>query len=235
MRRFEYIQGNQAKFWEVSRRGSSLTVSSGKIGGTPKTRTKQLSDFMAAEQEFDRLIRDKLRRGYVEVVEASATEIALPERHLRLRPRDGSAAIELKPAAARYLLWRMIEVGAMDRQVEAPDLSRWRERASRRLRLEDNPGPGDPSYAEHRALYLELSDGDRSAETGQHGIVGAFKFLVGSDWIVTAKEAGWLADATSNRTPRRHKIGSNQEAWLAEWSQFHDGPGRAAGYVVESV
>jgi predicted DNA-binding WGR domain protein len=234
MRRFEYIQGNQAKFWEVTRRGATLTFNSGRIGGSAKSRTKQLVDYMAAEQEFDRLIRDKLRRGYIEVAEATTSDIALPDRHLILRPRDGAAPADLRPAAVRYLLWRMIEVGAMDRQAAAPDLARWAQRASRRLRLEEVPARTDPQWPEYRALFLELSEGDRSLETGQNGVVGAYKFLEGSDWIVTGKEAGWLADATRNRPPRRHKMGTNQEAWLQEWASVHDAS-VVTGYVVESV
>jgi predicted DNA-binding WGR domain protein len=234
VRRFEYIEGNQAKFWEVSRRGATLTFASGRIGGPAKTRTKQLADFMAAEQEFDRLIRDKLRRGYVEVREATEVETALPDRHLRLVPLDGSDPLELRPGAMRYLIWRMIEVGVMNRQSEPPDLDRWAQRASRRLRLEEVPEPGQPGYEDYRAQFLELSEGDRSSETGQFGVVGAYKWLVGSHWIVTGKEAGWLADAARNRSPRRHKVGANQEQWLEEWQRFHDRTA-GVGYRVDSL
>jgi len=234
VRRFEYIQGNQAKFWEVSRRGASLTVASGRIGGQPKTRTKQLSDFMAAEQEFDRLIRDKLRRGYVDVHEATEADGSIPDRHLRLRPLDGSDPFELRPSAMRYLMWRMIEIGVLDKQLPPPDLARWEQRASRRLRLEEVPGPGDPQYNEFRAQFLELSEVDRAAETGQSGVVGAYKWLLGSHWIVTGRESVWLAEATRNRSLRRHKIGANQEAWLDDWMRFHDRVSET-GYVVEAV
>ena len=57
MRRFEYIRGNQAKFWEVVRKGAVITTASGKIGKSPKKKTKQHTDYMVAEQEFDRLVR----------------------------------------------------------------------------------------------------------------------------------------------------------------------------------
>jgi predicted DNA-binding WGR domain protein len=233
LRRFEYIEGNQAKFWEVSRRGATLTIASGRIGGTTKTRTKQLVDAMAAEQEFDRLIRDKLRRGYVEVEEASEPEAPMPDRALRLRPIDGSAPLDLKPAATRYLVWRMVEVGAMDKQIEPPNLERWEHRASRRLRLEEVPDRGDPNYEDFRALFFELSEADRARETGQHSVVGSYKLVVGEDWIVTGREAGWLADASRNRPPRRHKLTTNQEQWLDDWIEFHDRVSGTGGYVVE--
>lgn len=235
MRRFEYIQANQAKFWEVSRRGATLTVKSGRIGGPPKMREKQLQDFMAAEQEFDRLIRDKLRRGYVEVHAATETNDPIPDRVVLLRPLDGSAPLELRDHATKYIAWRMIEVGVMDKQAKAPDLERWSHRAARRLRLEEVPAPGTEPYEEFRGIFLELSQADRGAETGQYGVVGAYKLLSGTEWIVTPKEAAWLGDATRNRTPRRHKMSASQERWLGEWQAFHDRLGGRAGYVVELV
>jgi predicted DNA-binding WGR domain protein len=235
VRRFEYVQGNQAKFWEIARRGAQLTIGSGRIGGSKKERNKEFMDYMAAEQEFDRLIRDKLRRGYVEVHAASEPEGPASDRSLRLRSLDGARTLDLKAAATRYVTWRMVEVGAMDKQLPAPDLDRWTHRASRRLRLEENPNPGDAQYGDFRGLFLELSRGDRSAETGQHGVVGAYKLLSGSDWELTAKECGWLADATKNRTPRRHKITANQEQWLGEWTEFLEYCAKHDGCVVELV
>ena len=234
MRRFEFIQGNQAKFWEVTRRGASLTVASGRIGGPAKTRTKQLVDYMAAEQEFDRLIRDKLRRGYVEVTVASEPDQAFPDRLLKLRPHDGSAPLDLRPAATRYMIWRMIEVGAMDKQIEPPDLARWAQRASRRLRLEEVPDEDSPAFEEYWTTFLDLSEPDRAAETGQHGVVGAYKFTFGSHWAVTGREAGWLGEAAQNRTPRRHKVTTNQQQWLDEWIAFHHRVAPSGGYTVEA-
>jgi predicted DNA-binding WGR domain protein len=231
-RRFEFIQGNQAKFWSVSRRGATLTVASGRIGGQTKSRTKQLADYMAAEQEFDRLIRDKLRRGYVEVHKPSDPEAPMPDRWLSLVPLDGSAPLDLKPAATRYMVWRMVEVGIMDRQAPPPDLSRWAERASRRLRLTEVPEPTHPQHGDFRQLFLELSAADRASELPQHGVVGAYKLAHSSDWIVTGKEASWLADGARTRTPRRHKIAANAQQWLNDWIDFHERVSET-GYTVQ--
>ncbi|MEQ1507346.1 MAG: WGR domain-containing protein [Myxococcota bacterium] len=235
MRRFEFIQGNQAKFWEVTRRGATLTVASGRIGGPAKTRTKQLADYMVAEQEFDRLIRDKLRRGYVEVHVASEPEQQTASRPLRLVPVDGSAPLDLPAAATRYIIWRMVEVGAMDRQAESPDLERWIHRAARRMRLEEPPDPDDGIFDEFWNVFLELSRGDRSAETGQSGVVGGYKFTDPSEWIVTGKESVWLAEAAENRTPRRHKMTDHQERWVQEWITFHHRVADTGGYTVDAL
>ncbi|MCB9684504.1 MAG: WGR domain-containing protein [Alphaproteobacteria bacterium] len=232
MRRFEYIQGNTAKFWEVARRGATLTTTSGRIGGAGKTRTRQLADYMAAEQEFDRLIRDHLRRGYVEVHEATEHVEAMEDRALVLRRGDGKEEIELPPAATRYILWRMVEIGVMDKQIPAPDLLRWAERAARRMRLAEVPGSEHPEYEAFVDLFLEFSAADRAAESGQHSVVGAYKLAEGSEWILTPQECRWLGDASRNRTPRRHKVTTNQEQWLAEWIAFVDGAAKHGGATV---
>lgn len=232
MRRFEYIQGNIARFWEIGRRGGTLTTVSGRIGAAGKTRTRELADYMAAEQEFDRLVRDHLRRGYVEVHEATEELATIEDRTLLLKRADGGAELLLPAAATRYLLWRMIEIGAMDRQLPAPDLVRWAERAARRLRLPEVPGSDHAQYEEFVDLFLDFSSKDRAAESGRLGVVGAYKLAEGSEWILTVQECEWLADATRNRQPRRHKITSNQEQWLKEWTAFLDAAAKHGGATV---
>lgn len=235
MRRFEYIHGNQAKFWEIVRKGAVLTTASGKIGKASKKSTKELADYMAAEQEFDRLIRDHLRRGYVEVEEATEAVPTADDRHLILRMNEGGEELELKPSATRYIVWRMVEVEVMDRQVPPPDLQRWAYRASRRLRMDDIPDGDHPQFEAFLDMFMELSEGDRAAEGPDPSKVGAYKFVDGSEWIVTAREAAVLAEATRSRMPKRHKITASQEQWLAAWASFNERAGERSGYLVELV
>lgn len=232
MRRFEFIEGNQAKFWQIARRGAVVTTVSGKIGTEGKERVKEFPDYMAAEQEFDRLVRDHLRRGYVEVHEASDPLPTLGDRRLLLTRGDGKKSLELKGPATRYLAWRMIEVGVMDRSMPAPDLERWAQRAARRLRLAEVPAEGAAGWDEYHAAFLELSAADRAAESGASGVVGAYKLLEGTHWVLTAKECGILAEGTKNRTPRRHKQGTLHEQWLAEWTTFLEGAAKHGGALV---
>lgn len=82
-------------------------------------------------------------------------------------------------------------------------------------------------------MMLELSAHDREAESGQHGVVGAYKLTSGADWVVTPREAGWLAEAARNRVPRRHKMTAHQEQWIAEWTAFNEDAARHGGYEVE--
>jgi predicted DNA-binding WGR domain protein len=235
VRRFEYIRGNQAKFWEVVRKGAVITTASGKIGKSPKKKTKQHADYMAAEQEFDRLIRDHLRRGYLEVEQATDAEPELPERHLVLRTREGGEELEMVPAATRYVVWRMVEVEVMDKQVPPPDLQRWAYRASRRLRLEEIPDPEHEKFEAFVDMFMDLSEPDRAMEHGDGTVIPAYKLVDGSEWIVTAREAAVLAEASTSRKPKRHKVSTNQQTYLDEWAAFNRLAASQGGYLVELV
>lgn len=65
-RRFEFVGGSSAKFWEISRAGRDVTVRYGRIGSAGQTVHKSLADDAAAVRHADKLIREKLAKGYVE-------------------------------------------------------------------------------------------------------------------------------------------------------------------------
>lgn len=55
-----------AKFWEVGVDDSSLTVRFGKIGTTGQTKVKEFATNAEAVQESEKLMREKIKKGYVE-------------------------------------------------------------------------------------------------------------------------------------------------------------------------
>ena len=55
-----------AKFWEVEVDGSTLVVRFGKIGALGQTTRKDLPDAAAAEGEANKLIAQKVKKGYTE-------------------------------------------------------------------------------------------------------------------------------------------------------------------------
>ena len=65
-RRFELIEGNSSKFWEVAREGPAVTVSYGRIGTGGQSKTKELADEAAALRHVEDLIREKQGKGYSE-------------------------------------------------------------------------------------------------------------------------------------------------------------------------
>jgi predicted DNA-binding WGR domain protein len=72
MRRFEFKEGSSSKFWEATLSDNKLTVCYGRIGspGQEKSNTFPRPEF--AKKEHDKLIADKLRKGYKEVAASEA-------------------------------------------------------------------------------------------------------------------------------------------------------------------
>lgn len=66
-RRFEFEEGNSSKFWEISVDGDSFTVTYGKIGTAGQSKTKTFDDENEAEAEAEKLIAEKVKKGYEEV------------------------------------------------------------------------------------------------------------------------------------------------------------------------
>ncbi|MEU4664321.1 WGR domain-containing protein, partial [Micromonospora chalcea] len=70
MRRFEFVGGGSAKFWEVGQRDATVTVRYGSLGAQGRTQVKELGSPAEAAAHADRLIAEKLRKGYAEATAA---------------------------------------------------------------------------------------------------------------------------------------------------------------------
>ncbi len=66
MTRLTCTEGGSSKFWEGQAEGASLTVRFGKIGTDGQTKTKTFASAAAADKELQKLIKEKLGKGYVE-------------------------------------------------------------------------------------------------------------------------------------------------------------------------
>ncbi|HEX4456168.1 MAG TPA: WGR domain-containing protein [Kofleriaceae bacterium] len=65
-RHFEFSEGSSNKFWEISLSGSDLKTRYGKIGTPGQQTLKEFGDVGAAKKEYDKLIHEKTKKGYVE-------------------------------------------------------------------------------------------------------------------------------------------------------------------------
>ncbi|MGE0535184.1 MAG: WGR domain-containing protein [Pirellulales bacterium] len=65
-RRFAFVRGTSAKFWEVSVTGATVHVRYGRIGSAGQRQAKELADAKAAAAHAERLIAQKLAKGYLE-------------------------------------------------------------------------------------------------------------------------------------------------------------------------
>ncbi|MBZ5794642.1 DUF4132 domain-containing protein [Burkholderia contaminans] len=75
MRRFELIEGNSSKFWEVEQDGSGLNIRWGRIGTAGQSQTKSFADEAKARAALDKLVKEKTGKGYAEVAVAPGASI----------------------------------------------------------------------------------------------------------------------------------------------------------------
>lgn len=64
MARYEFTEGSSMKFWQISLRGSSFTTRYGKIGTAGQTATKRFGSASEAEKAHDKLVAEKVKKGY---------------------------------------------------------------------------------------------------------------------------------------------------------------------------
>jgi len=62
----EFAEGTSSKFWRARVEGKTLYVNYGKIGSNGQTQVKELGDAEAATAEYDKLVREKRKKGYVD-------------------------------------------------------------------------------------------------------------------------------------------------------------------------
>jgi predicted DNA-binding WGR domain protein len=65
-RRFEFTSGTSRKFWEISVQANQHTVRFGRIGSEGQTKTRTFADAEAAQRDAQRLVQEKLAKGYSE-------------------------------------------------------------------------------------------------------------------------------------------------------------------------
>jgi predicted DNA-binding WGR domain protein len=63
----EFEEGNSSKFWRARVEGKTLFVNYGKIGANGQTQVKDFPSDAAATSEYDKLVREKRKKGYVDV------------------------------------------------------------------------------------------------------------------------------------------------------------------------
>jgi predicted DNA-binding WGR domain protein len=69
-----FEEGNSSKFWRARVEGKTLYVNYGKIGANGQTQVKDFGDAAAARAEYDKLVREKRKKGYEDVGEGGAAE-----------------------------------------------------------------------------------------------------------------------------------------------------------------
>jgi predicted DNA-binding WGR domain protein len=92
----EFEEGTSSKFWRARVEGKTLYVNYGKIGSNGQTQVKDFAEAAAAQAEYDRLVRDKRKKGYADAGEGGGRE---PDDEGGGDDEGGSEAPAAKPAA----------------------------------------------------------------------------------------------------------------------------------------
>ena len=70
MRRFEFEEGSSKKFWDISVEGADVTTRWGRIGTEGQQKSKTFASAAAAKAEHDKLVKEKVGKGYIELTAA---------------------------------------------------------------------------------------------------------------------------------------------------------------------
>jgi predicted DNA-binding WGR domain protein len=72
-RELVYMDAKSSKFWNIELAGNSYTVTYGRIGTDGQTLSKSFADEAAARKDMDKLIKEKLGKGYVDAAGSGAS------------------------------------------------------------------------------------------------------------------------------------------------------------------
>ncbi|MGC4892568.1 DUF4132 domain-containing protein [Micromonospora sp. DT31] len=163
MRRFEFVGGSSAKFWEVGQHDATVTVRYGSLGAQGRTQLKELGSPAEAAAHADRLVAEKLRKGYAETTVAPPGGDAAAPTAGPAAPAPGPDGAGPDPAAGSPA------VGAAS-VGDLPDEDTFEiPTARRRLlipRRGGTPGPALPGAAKGRAAGRKVVDGKAVALAG---------------------------------------------------------------------
>ncbi|MCE7869947.1 DUF4132 domain-containing protein [bacterium CPR1] len=141
MRHFEFSEGSSNKFWEIDLQGDSLVVRWGKIGTAGQSQTKSFASEARSQLEHDKLIAEKLGKGYQETGGAApgtpAPRAAAPAPEAAPAPAVQATATALleRPASDQALHWspsarkRILPYQGMSSPPTAPRTDRKKARA----------------------------------------------------------------------------------------------------------
>ncbi|MEV4298758.1 WGR and DUF4132 domain-containing protein [Microbispora rosea] len=109
-RMLTYVGGGSAKFWEVRQNGTELNIRYGRMGAAGQAQVKSFGSAAAAAAAADKLVAEKLRKGYTEGAAATPVtpqaeiddvadedRLTMPAAWLRaLHPRRGGVKVSVK-------------------------------------------------------------------------------------------------------------------------------------------
>ncbi|HEU0036168.1 MAG TPA: WGR domain-containing protein [Kofleriaceae bacterium] len=115
MPRYEFSQGTSNKFWEINLASKSFTTTYGKIGANGQTTIKKFSSDADAKKEHDKLVAEKVKKGYVLV----GAKPAKPAKTAKGTPAKGTPVESFVRDARNPALEAAIVANPTDRDAYA--------------------------------------------------------------------------------------------------------------------
>ncbi len=115
---FHFSEGTSSKFWEIRLYGNSFTVCFGKIGTSGQTQTKEFDSDQKAIAAHQKLIDEKVKKGYVQVESDESTDCtqaaapASPSR--KAKPAKEESADVCNAATARSTIEPDVTAAVVD-------------------------------------------------------------------------------------------------------------------------
>ncbi|MGB8699183.1 MAG: DUF4132 domain-containing protein [Thermosynechococcaceae cyanobacterium] len=99
-RSLRYTDAKSDKFWTITLEGISHTVEYGRMGTTGQSQTKEFGSEAEAQKSFQKLLQEKLKKGYVEVEatsEASQADLKPATVQPQAAPAPSQPSVVLEP------------------------------------------------------------------------------------------------------------------------------------------
>jgi cell wall assembly regulator SMI1/predicted DNA-binding WGR domain protein len=101
-RNFRFREGKSDKFWDIELHGESFTIKWGRTGTEGQSQVKEFASEAEAKKAHDKLVAEKIKKGYVETDAAPSPLALLQEREGRTQ-QEGRKTV--KDAWARIQAW----------------------------------------------------------------------------------------------------------------------------------
>jgi predicted DNA-binding WGR domain protein len=237
VRRFEFVGGISAKFWEVQQSGSVVTIRFGRIGTNGQTQTKDFPSEAAAVAHREKLIAEKVKKGYSETTGA-VPPLDTPASTVPPAPPAQAGALAEPKAPAEATASKAAP--AADESAALTNLpdeetfvlpAGWRRTLHPRRGGTPGPALAVPSGAgEVAALWLESRlaavqqilgkpGSDRQiVQEAEDFLQGGGRSLLGRRRDVTPLGAAAVAGAAASATNWQHEdeVAVLADAWVAE-------------------
>jgi uncharacterized protein (TIGR02996 family) len=104
MRTFVFTDDKSNKFWNIDLQGAGFTVTFGRVGSKGQTQTKSFPDEEKARKAHDKLVAEKLGKGYVETTPTPAPPASPLQRSLEEALVEAPDDLAAHSAYADYLM-----------------------------------------------------------------------------------------------------------------------------------